>query len=56
MITHNMKDALAYGNRTVLMKSGQIVMDISGRERSEMTVETLIEKFSIDSDRMLLQE
>ena len=54
MITHNMKDALKHGNRTILMKDGQIVMDISGEEREQMTVEKLIEKFSIDNDRMLL--
>ena len=54
MITHNMKDALRYGNRTILMKSGKIAMELSGDERAEMTVEKLIEKFSIDSDRMLL--
>lgn len=54
MITHNMKDALKYGNRTILMQSGKIAMDISGKEREDMTVEKLIEKFSIDNDRMLL--
>ena len=54
MITHNMRDALRHGNRTILMKDGQIVMDISGEERSQMTVEKLIETFSIDNDRMLL--
>lgn len=54
MITHNMKDALKHGNRTILMKDGQIMMDISGEEREQMTVEKLIEKFSIDNDRMLL--
>lgn len=54
MITHNMKDALRYGNRTILMQSGRIVMDIEGEERAQMTVERLIEKFKIDNDRMLL--
>ena len=54
MITHSMKDALKHGNRTILMKDGQIMMDISGEERRQMTVEKLIEKFSIDNDRMLL--
>ena len=54
MITHNMKDALKHGNRTILMKDGRIMMDISGEERERMTVEKLIEKFSIDNDRMLL--
>ena len=54
MITHNMKDALHYGNKTILMKNGKIAMELSGEERKAMTVEKLIEKFSIDSDRMLL--
>ena len=54
MITHNMKAALEHGNRTILMESGRIVMDITGKERDEMTVEKLVEKFEIDNDRMLL--
>lgn len=54
MITHNMKDALKYGNRTILMQDGKVVMDIKGEERKNMTVEKLIAKFSIDNDRMLL--
>lgn len=54
MITHNMKDALKYGNRTILMQDGKVVMDIKGEERQSMTVEKLIAKFSIDNDRMLL--
>ena len=54
MITHNMKAALEHGNRTILMKSGRVVMDISGEEREKMTVERLIEQFEIDNDRMLL--
>lgn len=54
MITHNMKAALEHGNRTILMEAGRIVMDISGKERDEMTVEKLVEKFEINNDRMLL--
>lgn len=54
MITHNMKDALKYGNRTILMQDGKVVMDLKGEERQNMTVEKLIAKFSIDNDRMLL--
>ncbi len=54
MITHNMKDALRYGNKTILMKNGKIAMELTGDERKAMTVEKLIEKFSIDNDRMLL--
>lgn len=55
MITHNMADALAHGNRTILMDSGKIMMDIAGDERRGLTVEGLIEKFEIANDRMLLQ-
>lgn len=54
MITHNMKAALAHGNRTILMKEGKIMMDITGQERDNMTVEKLAAKFEIDNDRMLL--
>lgn len=54
MITHNMKAALEHGNRTILMQGGQIAMDITGTEREAMTVETLIERFEIQNDRMLL--
>lgn len=54
MITHNMKVALEYGNRTILMKDGKIVMDLHGKEREKMTVEMLIAQFDIDNDRMLL--
>lgn len=54
MITHNMKAALAHGNRTILMEKGKIIMDIKGEERENMTVEKLVEKFDIDNDRMLL--
>lgn len=55
MITHNMSDALAHGNRTILMDNGRIIMDLKGSERATMTVETLIEQFDIANDRMLLK-
>lgn len=54
MVTHNMKAALAHGNRTLIMRDGRVALDISGDERSKMTVEKLIEQFEIDNDRMLL--
>lgn len=54
MITHNMSDALKHGTRTILMDSGRIIMDISGEERRQMTVEKLIAQFDIQNDRMLL--
>lgn len=60
MITHNMKDAIAHGNRLIMMNSGKIVLDISGEEKKKLTVEDLLEKFSVVSgsefanDRMIL--
>ena len=60
MITHNMKDAIAHGNRLIMMNNGKIVLDISGEEKKKLTVEDLLDKFSIASgedavnDRMIL--
>lgn len=54
MVTHNMRDALAHGNRLIMMDSGKIVLDVSGDEKKSLTVESLLEKFSISSDRALL--
>ena len=60
MITHNMKDAITYGNRLIMMNNGRIVFDVSGEEKSKLTIEELIQKFSetggdMPSDRSLLQ-
>jgi len=46
MVTHNMKDAIRHGNRLIMMKEGQIALDISGAEKQNLTVESLIAKFS----------
>lgn len=46
MITHNMKDAIEYGNRLIMMNEGRIVLDISGSEKEKMTVPYLLELFS----------
>ena len=62
MITHNMQSALELGNRTLMMDSGNIVLDIKGEERKGLTVEGLLEKFSagagkkLDNDRILLSQ
>ncbi len=62
MITHNMHSALQLGNRTLMMDSGRIVLDISGEERAGLTVDGLLEKFSagagkeLDNDRILLSK
>ncbi|MBQ1375785.1 MAG: ABC transporter ATP-binding protein [Clostridia bacterium] len=49
MITHNMRDAIAYGNRLVMMNEGKIMFDISGDDKKNLTVEDLLEKFSAKS-------
>ena len=46
MITHNMRDAIAYGNRLVMMYDGHIVVDVSGDEKKHLTVEQLLDLFS----------
>ena len=60
MVTHNMKNALDLGNRTIMMDSGRIVLDIGGEERKGLSVEDLLERFragsgkALDNDRILL--
>ena len=46
MITHNMKDAIAHGNRLVMMHDGHIILDISGEEKEQLTVEDLLLEFA----------
>lgn len=56
MITHNIPSALALGNRTIMMNSGTIVMELSGAERADMTTEGLLKKFheqGMSNDRIL---
>ena len=49
MITHNMRDAIAHGNRLIMMNAGRIVLDISGEEKKNLTVADLLEKFNASS-------
>ena len=46
MITHNMRDAIAYGNRLIMMYNGHVVVDVSGEEKKKLTVEQLLNLFS----------
>ena len=46
MITHNMRDAIAHGNRLIMMYEGRIAIDVSGEEKKSLTVEGLLEMFS----------
>ena len=60
MVTHNMKDAITYGNRLIMMHEGQIIYDVSGEEKKNLTVADLLEKFEevsgseFANDRMML--
>ena len=60
MITHNMKDAIKYGNRLIMMHEGHIIYDVSGDEKKNLQVSDLLAKFQIASggefanDRMIL--
>ena len=60
MITHNMQSALELGNRTLMMDSGRIILDVGNEERNGLTVDDLLERFKVgvgkalDNDRMLL--
>lgn len=56
MVTHNMKNAIQYGNRLIMMDAGRVVVDIKGEEKKNLTVRDLLEKFNIENDRMLLSE
>ena len=62
MVTHNMHQALELGNRTLMMHAGHIVFDVQGEQRNKMTVEDLLEQFSLhagsdlDNDRILLSK
>ncbi|MGN0156672.1 MAG: ABC transporter ATP-binding protein [Lachnospiraceae bacterium] len=62
MVTHNMHQALELGNRTLMMDSGNIILDVSGKERENMTVDDLLEQFKenagkqLDNDRILMSK
>ncbi len=45
MITHNMRDAIAHGNRLIMMYEGRVVIDVSGEDKKNLTVEKLLEQF-----------
>ena len=45
MITHNMKDAIAHGNRLIMLMDGKVILDIQGEEKKKLTVKNLLDKF-----------
>jgi putative ABC transport system ATP-binding protein len=60
MVTHNMKNAIQYGNRLIMMYEGRIIFDVSGEEKKSLKVSDLLDKFEKASggefanDRMIL--
>lgn len=60
MITHNMKDAIAHGNRLIMMHEGHVIYDVSGEDKKNLTVQDLLRKFEeasggeLANDRMVL--
>lgn len=58
MITHNIDNALSYGNKTILLSGGKLILSLEGKERKEMTLEKLLELYSSHnetlSDSMIL--
>ena len=60
MVTHNMRDAIQYGNRLIMMNEGRVILDIAGEEKKNLTVEMLMDAFAKASgeafanDRILL--
>ncbi len=61
MITHNMNQAIEFGNRLLMMDSGEIVMDIDSTEKSQLTIDTVVQRFrdlkkkELANDQMLLR-
>lgn len=60
MVTHNMKDAIAHGNRLIMMHEGKVIYDVAGEEKKKLHVSDLLAKFEevsggeFANDRMML--
>ena len=58
MVTHNIKDAIHYGNRLIMMNDGNIIYDVSGEEKKSLEISDLLKKFeneeNVLSDKLLL--
>ncbi len=51
MVTHNMKDAIAHGNRLIMMHEGKVILDIKGEEKTKLTVADLMHQFELVSGK-----
>jgi len=56
MVTHDLRQSLTMGNRTLMMDQGKIILDLKGKERERMTVNELLAKFSARSGRELTDD
>ena len=56
MITHNMKDAITYGNRLIMFHMGHIILDVKGEEKQKLTIEQLLEKFNTASQNEVISD
>ncbi len=56
MITHNMKHAIQFGNRLIMLHQGRIISDVAGDEKKTLTVEDLLQKFYASSDEELVSD
>lgn len=56
MITHNMNDAIKYGNRLIMMSKGKITVDVSGKEKEKLTIAHLLDMFASASDNDVLSD
>lgn len=56
MITHNMRDAIAHGNRLIMLNEGRIILDIRGEEKKKLTVEDLLHKFEAASGEVFASD
>ncbi len=54
MVTHNMKQAIQYGNRLLMMDAGRVRLDVAGAEKASLTPEQLVQRFQLTDDRLLL--
>ena len=54
MVTHNMKQAIQYGNRLLMMDAGRVRLDISDAGKAALTPEQLVERFQLTDDRLML--
>ena len=53
MITHNMRDAIKYGDRLIMMNQGKIILDIKGEEKKNLTPQDLLDMFTASKDVVL---